>query len=184
MIPDALAKGLRTTAAHSTLILDERNSTAILPDGTLGRGVTEVELHRQELENGSRIELSHDGYVRRLGYIHRRLLQMSSDGKDIRGEDMLLPGERRKRPAVVPYVLRFHLAPNVDPSLTADGQGALLRIDMGALWQFRCGTGALTVEDSLWVGGDGRPHATKQLVVTAMAEPGGHTLGWLLKRVG
>ncbi len=184
MIPDDLAKGLRTTAAHSTLILDERNSTAILPDGTLGRGVTEVELHRQELENGSRIELSHDGYVRRLGYIHRRLLQMSSDGKDIRGEDMLLPGERRKRPAVVPYVLRFHLAPGVDPSLTADGQGALLRIDMGALWQFRCGTGALTVEDSLWIDGEGRPHATRQLVVSAMAEPGGHTLGWLLKRVG
>lgn len=184
MIPDDLAKGLRTTAAHSTLILDERNSTAILPDGTLGRGVTEVELHRQELENGSRIELSHDGYVRRLGYVHRRLLQMSSDGKDIRGEDMLLPGERRKRPAIVPYVLRFHLAPNVDPSLTADGQGALLRIDMGALWQFRCGTGALSVEDSLWVDGEGRPHATKQLVVSAMAEPGGHTLGWLLKRVG
>lgn len=184
MIPDGLAKGLRTTAAHSTLILDERNSTAILPDGTLGRGVTEVELHRQELENGSRIELSHDGYVRRLGYIHRRLLQMSGDGKDIRGEDMLLPAERRKKPAVVPFVLRFHLAPNVDPSLTADGQGALLRIDMGALWQFRSGTGALSVEDSLWVDGEGRPHATKQLVISAMAEPGGHTLGWLLKRVG
>lgn len=184
MIPPDLALGLRTTAAHSTLVLNDSNSTAILPDGTLGRGVSEVELHRQELENGSRIELSHDGYVRRMGYIHRRLLLLSSDGKDIRGEDMLLPAPRRKRPAALPYVLRFHLAPQVDASLTADGQGALLRIDMGALWQFRCGAGQLTIEDSLWVDGDGRPHATKQLVVSAMAEPGGSSLGWLLKRVG
>lgn len=183
-IPDDLAQGLRTTAAHSTLILDERNSTAILPDGTLGRGVTEVELHRQELENGSRIEISHDGYVRRLGYMHRRLLLVSSDGKDIRGEDMLLPAQRRKKPATVPFVLRFHLAPHVDASLTADEQGALLRIDMAALWQFRCGTGKLSIEDSLWVDGEGRPHASKQLVVSAMAEPGGNSLGWLLKRVG
>ncbi|MFO1261577.1 MAG: heparinase II/III family protein [Sphingomonadaceae bacterium] len=184
LIPEDLAQGLRSTAAHSTLILDERNSTAILHDGTLGRGVTEVELHRQELENGSRIEVSHDGYVRRLGYMHRRLLLVSNDGKDIRGEDMLLPSQRRRKPAAVPYVLRFHLAPHVDASLTADEQGALLRIDMAALWQFRCGAGKLSIEDSLWVDGDGRPHATKQLVVSAMAEPGGNTLGWLLKRVG
>ncbi len=165
-------------------MLDDSNSTAILPDGTLGRGVTEVELHRQELENGSRIELSHDGYARRFGYVHRRLLVMSSDGKDIRGEDMLLPAQRRRKPVSAPYALRFHLAPHIDASLTADGQGALLRIDMGALWQFRCGSGQLTVEDSLWVDGDGRPHATKQLVVSATAEPGGSSLGWLLKRVG
>ena len=184
LIPAELARGLRSTAAHSTLVLDDSNSTAILPDGTLGRGVTEVELHRQELENGSRIELSHDGYARRFGYVHRRLLVMSSDGKDIRGEDMLLPAQRRRKPVSAPYALRFHLAPHIDASLTADGQGALLRIDMGALWQFRCGSGQLAVEDSLWVDGDGRPHATKQLVVSATAEPGGSSLGWLLKRVG
>ncbi|MPT46865.1 MAG: heparinase [Sphingobium sp.] len=183
-IPPELARGLRTTAAHSTLTLDDSNSTAILPDGTLGRGVSEVELHRQELDNGSRIELSHDGYVRRYGYIHRRLLHISNDGRDIRGEDMLLPAQQRKRPANAPYVLRFHLAPYVDPSLTADGQGVLMRIDMGALWQFRCGAGALSIEDSLWVDGEGRPHATKQLVISAIAEPGGTSLGWLLKRVG
>src|SRR3546814_9827452 len=63
-IPEDLAQGLRTTAAHSTLVLDDRNSTAILNDGTLGRGVNEVELERQELEQGSRLEISHDGYVR------------------------------------------------------------------------------------------------------------------------
>jgi uncharacterized heparinase superfamily protein len=97
LVPEELAQGLRSTAAHSTLILDERNSTAILHDGTLGKGVTEVELHRQELENGSRIEVSHDGYVRRLGYMHRRLLLVSNDGRDIRGEDMLLPSQRRRK---------------------------------------------------------------------------------------
>jgi uncharacterized heparinase superfamily protein len=184
LIPSDLAQGLRTTAAHSTLTLADYNSTAILPDGTLGRGVNEVELNRQETPQGSRIELSHDGYVRRFGYIHRRLLLLSSDGKDLRGEDMLLPAERRRKPQPMAYTMRFHLAPNVEASLTADGQGALLRIDMGALWQFRAGAGKLTIEESLWVDGDGRPHPSSQLVVTATAEPGGSSLGWLLKRVG
>jgi uncharacterized heparinase superfamily protein len=181
-IPAELANGLRTTAAHSTLTLADSNSTAILPDGNLGRGVTEVELHRQELQSGSRLELSHDGYVRRLGYMHRRLLLVSNDGKDIRGEDMLLPTERRRKPAPSPFALRFHLAPLVEVSLTADGQGALLRTEMGSLWQFRIGAGALTVEESLWVDGEGRPHPTQQLVVNATAESGGSSVGWLFKR--
>ena len=38
-----LVQALRTTAAHSTLILDDTNSTAILPDGSLGKGVTDVD---------------------------------------------------------------------------------------------------------------------------------------------
>lgn len=183
-IPHELAQGLRTTAAHSTLVLNDCNSTALMPDGTLGRGVTEVELNRQELDNGSRLDLSHDGYVRRMGYVHRRLLLMSGDGKEIRGEDMLTPAARRRKPAKLPVLLRFHLAPGVEPTLTADNQGALLRIDLGALWQFRTGTGVLTVEDSLWVDGEGRPHPTRQLVVTTEALPGGSSIGWLFKRVG
>jgi uncharacterized heparinase superfamily protein len=183
-VPRELAQGLRTTAAHSTLVLDDCNSTALLPDGTLGRGVTEVELNRQELETGSRIDLSHDGYVRRLGYVHRRLMLVSGDGKEIRGEDMLTPAERRRKPAKLPVLLRFHLAPGVEPTLTADNMGALLRIELGALWQFRAGAGLLSVEESLWVDGDGRPHATRQLVVTAEALPGGSSIGWLFKRMG
>jgi uncharacterized heparinase superfamily protein len=183
-VPRELAQGLRTTAAHSTLVLDDCNSTALLPDGTLGRGVTEVELNRQELETGSRLDLSHDGYVRRMGYVHRRLLLMSGDGKEIRGEDMLTPAERRRKPASLPVHVRFHLAPGVEPTLTADQMGALLRVDLGALWQFRAGVGALSIEESLWIDGEGRPHPTRQLVVSAQALPGGASIGWLLKRMG
>ncbi|HUD90271.1 heparinase II/III family protein [Sphingobium sp.] len=183
-IPRDLAQGLRTTAAHSTLVLNDSNSTALLPDGTLGKGVTEVELNRQEMDNGSRLDISHDGYVRRLGYVHRRLLMVSGDGKEVRGEDMLTPAERRRKPGKQPVQLRFHLAPGVEPTLTADNQGAVLRIDLGGLWQFRTGAGVLSVEDSLWVDGDGRPHATKQLVVTGEALPGGSSMGWLFKRMG
>jgi uncharacterized heparinase superfamily protein len=69
---------------------------------------------------------------------------------------MLLPTQRRRKPLTAPYALRFHLAPQVDASLTADGQGALLRIDMGPLWQFRCSAGQLSIEDSLWVDGEDR----------------------------
>jgi uncharacterized heparinase superfamily protein len=183
-IPADLARGLRTTAAHSTLILADTNSTAILSNGTLGKGVTEVELDRRETPQGSRVEMSHDGYARRHGLIHRRLLILSPNGRELRGEDMLLPAPRTRRKGDKGFALRFHLGRNISASLTADKLGALLRINGGPLWQFRTSEGALDVEQSLWVDGEGRPHPTEQLVVTGTAPAGGISIGWIFKHIG
>jgi uncharacterized heparinase superfamily protein len=182
LLPANLAEALRATAAHSTLIVADANSTAVHPDGSLGRGVIEVEVDRQELESGSRIEASHDGYVRRYGLNHRRQLALSVDGRQLSGEDMLLPAGRRKRTA--PFAIRFHLAPEVEVTLTADSQGALLRIDDGPLWQFRCKGGLLATEESLWVDASGRPRETQQLVISAESPAGGANVSWLFKRAG
>jgi uncharacterized heparinase superfamily protein len=181
-LPDQLAKALRATAAHSTLVIADVNSTSVLVDGGLGKGVVEVEIDRQEVENGSRIEASHDGYVRRFGLTHRRQLALSVDGRQLSGEDMQLPAGRKKGTAA--FAVRFHLAPTIEVTLTADNQGALLRIEGGPLWQFRCKGGDLQVEESLWVDPTGRPRATQQLVVTGEAPPGGAGVAWLFKRAG
>ncbi len=188
LIPQELAAALRTTAAHSTLTLGDLNSTAILPDGTLGRGVTEVEIDRREIAHDSggatRLELSHDGYVKRLGLVHRRLLILSDSGRELRGEDMLLPLGRRRRSDVVPFSIRFHLGVDVEPSMTADGQAALLRLTGGALWQLRCAGAKMRIDESLWVDGNGRPTPTFQLELTGSAPAGGASVGWLLKHIG
>lgn len=181
-LPVDLSEGLRTTAAHSTLVLGDSNSTAIHADGTLGRGVAEVELVRQESEMSSRIEASHDGYVRRFGLLHRRQLVMTNDGREIRGEDVLLPAPKQRKIQPSVFAIRFHLGFGVQVSPTADGMAALLRLPGGGMWQFRCRGGMLTVEDSLWIDAEGRPHATFQLVVSGEAPAGGANVGWVLKR--
>ena len=181
-IPAALADGLRTTAAHSTLIVGDSNSTAIHADGTLGRGVAEVELTRQESETSSRIEASHDGYARRYGFLHRRQIVLSSDGREVRGEDMLLPASKKRKLAATAFAIRFHLGQGVAVSPTPDGMAALLRLPGGVLWQFRCRGGTLAIEDSLWIDADGRPQSTHQLVVSGEAPAGGASVSWALKR--
>lgn len=183
-IPEGLAQGLRTTAAHSTLSLADTNSTAIHADGSLGKGVGEVELERLENEQGSHIDASHDGYVRRFGLRHKRSLALTADGRELRGEDVLLPTKSRAKPADAAFAVRFHLSPAVEATPTADAMGALLRIDRGPLWQFRCNGGRLSIEDSLWIDGEGVLHPAHQLVVSGEAPPGGARVGWVLKRAG
>jgi uncharacterized heparinase superfamily protein len=184
LIPAELARGLRTTAAHSTLTLADQNSTAILPDGTLGKGVTEVEVERREIEGGSRIEVSHDGYVKRHGFLHRRLLILAGSGRELRGEDMLLPKGRKRRTDGLPFAIRFHLGPEVEPSMTADGQAVLLRLGGGALWQLRCAGASVRIDDSLWVDGEGRPTPAYQIELSGKLPAGGASVGWLLKMIG
>ncbi len=179
-----LADGLRTTAAHSTLIVADSNSTAIHSDGMLGKGVNEVEINRLESETSSRIEASHDGYGARYGVIHRRTIILSSDGREVRGEDVLLPAPKSRKRMAHPFAVRFHLGIEIEATATADALGALLRIDGGALWQFRCRGGTLSLDDSVWIDGEGRPNATTQLVVSGEVPPGGATIGWVLKRAG
>ncbi|MBW8842851.1 MAG: heparinase II/III family protein [Sphingomonadales bacterium] len=108
-IPATLSEGLRTTAAHSTLVVGDSNSTAIHADGTLGKGVAEVELARQESNGASRLEASHDGYARRFGFLHRRQLLLAGDGRELRGDDMLLPAGRKRKVGTIPFAIRFNL---------------------------------------------------------------------------
>ncbi|WP_380872193.1 heparinase [Sphingomonas sp. DBB INV C78] len=181
-LPPSLAEALRSTAAHSTLVMADSNSTAIHADGSLGRGVGEVELDRQESDNGSRVEASHDGYVRRFGFLHQRQLALAADGRELRGEDVLLPAGRRRRGNGTSFAVRFHLAPDVEVTQTADGLGALLRMSDGRLWQFRCRGGTMALEESIWIDPAGHPRETLQLVVEGQAAGGGSTISWLFKR--
>lgn len=181
----AMMTGLRSTAAHSTLTIGDTNSTAILPDGTLGKGVRQVELTRQESELGSRIEARHDGYVRRHGFHHQRTLLLLADGRELRGEDALLavPGARARRPdAMTPFLLRFHLGAGIEAVATADGQAAMLRTAQGNFWHFRSRGERLTIEDSVWVDGWGRLFATQQIVIHGLAPPAGINVNWVMKR--
>lgn len=181
-MPYELAEALRSTAAHSTLVLDDHNSTAIMPDGSLGRGVADVVIDRSEDNDASRIEASHDGYLRRYGMIHQRRLVLGNDGKELVGEDSLQPKGRRRIKDGLPFTIRFHLAPGVEATPTADAQGAILRSDGAPPWNFRCRGGALTIEESLHVDGRGDPHQTQQLVVSGEVSRLGTEIGWRLRR--
>jgi uncharacterized heparinase superfamily protein len=181
-LPADLVRALRSTAAFSTLTLGDRNSTAILDDGSLGKGVGQVELARDETAGIAVAEASHDGYVRRFGLVHQRQLTLAVDGRELRGQDNLIAEGRRRKGQPVPFTIRFHLAPGVEVATTADGQGALLRIRGATVWQFRCRGGKLSIEDSLWVDGEARAHESQQLVIGGESPPEGTVVAWMFRR--
>ncbi|HET7315810.1 MAG TPA: heparinase II/III family protein [Sphingomicrobium sp.] len=181
-LPKDLVDALRTTAAHNSVTVADTNSTAILPDGSLGKGVTDVLIDRSEDNDSSRIVASHDGYERAFGLTHRRTLTLGNDGKELRGSDELVPKGRRKSKRGAAFAIRFHLAHGIEPTITADGMGAILRSSGAPPWNFRCRGAAIGVEESLMVDGHGIPHRTIQLVINGEAAADGADVHWQFRR--
>lgn len=191
-LPAALADGLRTTAAHSTLIIADTNSTRIRDaaagktGGALGLGVKEVVVQTRHSEEGQWIEACHDGYAKRFGMMVRRRLFLSPDGQDVRGEDLIEPASRsrlQRRPDRA-FDVRFHLGPGVAATPTADGAGALLKLPQGRVWAMKARGAIVSIEPSLWIDPEGQVRKTQQLVLNARTEKAAASIGWSFKRAG
>jgi uncharacterized heparinase superfamily protein len=185
LVGDDLRETLRTTAAHSTVVVADTASTLLRSDGLLGKGVTEVTAVRRENEDGTWVEAVHDGYACRFGLKHERKLFLRLDGVDLRGEDRLEPVSavhRRADPAGHMVDVRFHLAPGVTAFPTQGGDAAALKLPGGSAWMFRCRGGTLTLAETLVIDADGTPRRASQLVITTRTTKDGAVINWLFQR--
>lgn len=165
----------RATAAHSTLVVADTNSSELKPRG-LGRRPETVEVQRQEANGAHRLEATHDGYRRVNGALHRRCLYVAESGEDVRGEDAV------ESPEALPYVVRFHLHPLVSPSLQGDGETVVLRLSSGGTWRFRAVGAGVSLEESVYLGGP-EPRSTQQIVLTGSPD-GPQIVKWAITKFG
>jgi uncharacterized heparinase superfamily protein len=164
----------RATAAHSTLVIGDLNSSELKPEG-LGRRPANVEVNRQEAAGAHWLDVSHDGWKRTFNAVHRRRLYMAESGEDIRGEDLI------EAPEGQPFTLRFHLHPDVQASVQQDGAAVLLRLKSGTFWRLRADGARLTLEETIYLGGP-EPRRGEQIVLTGFADGPQH-IKWALSKV-
>jgi len=165
----------RATAAHSTLVIADTNSSELRPDG-LGRKPEKVIVEHQEANGAHWLEASHDGWLKPFGALHRRRLYMAESGEDIRGEDSV------EAETPQPFVLRFHLHPSVNASFQQDAGAVLLRLPHGGGWRLRAEGARISLEESIYLGG-AEPHRTEQIVLTAPSD-GPQIVKWAITKVG
>lgn len=120
-------KAQRATAAHSTLTLNDRSCGEFDSEGRMTRGAGHVTVSREENPDGVWLDLTHDGYIGPFGLLVQRRLFLSTDGRDLRGEDRLVPGGGEMGYGIAPFVIRFHLHPSVQVTLAEDSPAVLMR---------------------------------------------------------
>lgn len=158
------SRALASTAAHSTLCLDDTNAVGVPEAGRRRARRLEADAVRTESGGETVIDLMHTGYQEVFGVVHRRRLHLDIEGRELRGEDRLERVERRRNAARLPFAIRFHLHPDTQAVLAQGGDGALIRMKSGRGWRFRVAGARLALEESVYLG-NGTPRRTGQLVL-------------------
>lgn len=183
---DEWADVQRASAAHSTLIVDDTNSSEILPSGGFGRQPTDVSAMRDESDGNIWLDTSHDGYALPFGLTHRRRLYLDATGDDLRGEDVLVRTRTAARRAQG-FAVRFHLHPSVQASLVQNGTAALLRLPSGGGWRLRSQGGTLSLAETVYLGHSGEMRRSEQVVISgALADTAAEeaaAIKWALQRI-
>jgi len=175
---------MRYTAAHSTAVVDDTNSTEITEYGALEYRAGNVLVDRAEDQGAQWLDMSHDGYRSLFGIIHRRRLWLSADGGDLRGEDLFTGPEGR--PVTVPdrrFIVRFHLHPSVKATLAQSGQAVLMRLPSGRGWRLRASGAGIGLAESIYLGEEGRQRRTEQIVLVGQIPIEGAAVKWALTRM-
>jgi uncharacterized heparinase superfamily protein len=174
---EAWRRAARNTAAHSTLVVADTNSSEIGETLALGRRATVSQVERAEDEGSQWVAATHDGYVEKFGLTHTRQLFLSADGDDLRGEDALAG------PAGESFAVRFHLHPTVQVSLSQDGGAALLRLPSGAGFRLRAQGAQMSLGESVYLGA-GEVKKSQQIVLAGHVGTQGATVQWAIRREG
>jgi len=168
---------LRSTAAHSALVVDHSDSALYNSEGHMTAGPKTVTVNRNEEEGHTLVELSHDGYQSRFGLIHKRDLYLSPGGNDFRGLDQLVGTGGSG------FEICFHLHPDVQALTQADGSGVLLRVPgINGGWRFRAAGGAISLKESIYHGTRAGMRRAEQIVISGHLNGEGATVKWAFKR--
>lgn len=161
----------RSTAAHSTLVLNETSSARLMPSPFLGpifaAAPDAIRMTRGENANGDDcLTLSHDGYRQSFGLTHHREIRLSSDGNRISGRDYLARAEsRNSSPTGGTAVIRFHVHPAID-LIQAGHEAVILKAPDGDAWIFSVEGGEAVISEDIFFADPSGLRASEQIEVT------------------
>ena len=192
---DAWQRAGRATPSHSTLSLDGFSSSRFGKGGdeVLADRAPILGLQQADDAGGHHVSAAHGGWSATHGLTHGRVLTLDVQGRRLTGTDLLearTPAERKcLAPLIgdgrgIPFAIRFHLHPDVDAQVDMGGSAVSLALKSGEIWVFRHdGRAEMRLEPSVLLEkGRLAPRATKQIVLSALAEGFETRIGWTLAK--
>ena len=171
---------LCSTSAHSTLSLDGQNSSSPADN----RMATTNDIEFDQVEGGLMTRVSHNGYEKSHGIIHKRTLYLTTNGGNLRGADRLeytgAPGEMPRQ-----AIIRFHLHPKVSAAMLGNGR-VLMKIRGNRIgWIFKAGKCDVSIDTSIYFDA-GMRQSAQQIVLTApmtnIRSVGSQDIKWAFQR--
>ena len=175
------------TSAQSTLCLNDTSVVKFQKNNlisktfgsTIGSSFKIFDKVREENKYEIFIAATHDAYLKKYGFLHRRSIKIFKKNGNVTGIDTLIKKNNIQNNA--DYSIRFHIYPGISTVQTVSGKSILLQISRNKSWIFLSEGQDLQIEKGLFLGRN-RILNNHCIVIYGKAENQNTNIKWELKK--
>ncbi|MDC0395509.1 heparinase II/III-family protein [Candidatus Pelagibacter sp.] len=173
----------KSSAIHSTLILDDRSSCKFTKtknkNSEISHGLKILKKNIVFEKNYWKINAAHDGYLKQYGIIHERELEFYPEQLKFVGHDKIISENNVKD---LKFEIRFHLKPNIKTMKTQDNKSILIDLD-GEGWKFNSENNNINIDNGLYFGRKDYFVDNQNIVISGMTNDKNQTIKWEITKL-
>ena len=176
---DRLTTLCKSTAAHSTLYIDN-HSSCTLNKLNIKEGLKIISKKINIEKEFDQVTASHNGYQKKYGYLHERKIKFFKKKKLFVGRDSLITS---KKAIKANFGIRFHVHPETKMVKTQNSTTILLSMKNGDGWKFTCPDYELIIEKGIYLGNKNKPNKNENIYISGIAERKDLIINWTLEKI-
>jgi len=173
----------KSSAVHSTLILDDRSSCKFNKtknkNSKISFGLKILKKNIIFEKNYWKINAAHDGYLKQYGIIHEREIEFYPEQVKFVGHDKIFSKNTIKN---LKFEIRFHLEPNIKIMKTQDSKSILIDLD-GEGWKFNSINNNMNIDSGLYFGKKDSFVDNQNIVISGMTNDENQTIKWEITKL-
>ncbi len=173
----------KSTAAHSTLTIDNRSSTKLKKNSSgnliIDKGAKILKKNVTYKKDYFSLLGSHDGYLKEYGIIHERQIEFFSKNNKFIGKDKLI---KKKNFKTTNFEIRFHFEPEVKITKTQEGKAILIELRNSG-WRFFCKDYLINVETGLYFGKKNSFSENQNIFISGVTQNQDQVISWEIMKI-
>ena len=173
----------KSSAIHSTLILDDRSSCKFHKtkneNSRVSYGLKILKKNIVFEKNYWKINAAHDGYLKKYGIIHEREIEFYPEQIKFVGHEKIISKNTTKN---LKFEIRFHLEPNIKIMKTQNNKSILIDLD-GEGWKFNSDNNNMNIDKGLYFGRKDYFVNNQNIVISGMTNDENQTIKWEIIKI-
>ena len=178
-IKHQLNKISKSSATHSTLILDDTSSCKFTKKSKISENLRIIKKNVIFEKNYWNINASHDGYLKNYGVVHNREIEFYPEQMKFIGCDKIISKNDIRN---LKFEIRFHLEPDVKLMKTLDGKSILIELD-GEGWKFISNHNTINIDNGLYFGKKNSFVDNRNIFISGMTIDDIQTIKWEITKL-
>ena len=145
-------EAMRSTAAHSTVSIDDVNSSDIFYQKDTDTRIAKVWSELLVDKNCYWLNSAHSGYKKIFGIIHNRKIHIDPENHIIRGQDYFSKPTKHLFNMPKKMFIRFHIHPDIRLNVTTSKKKVFLQLKNNIAWEFKCSEAKIKLKEGIYLG--------------------------------